>query len=205
MLKSSLFALSLVVLLAGSASADDKSVCKSGEKGKQAIAACTRLIARGGLEKADLSEIYYERGMKYRYDRNYDKAIPDFTRSISLTPEWAWPYVARGHAYAWTKQFPKAFADQEKAIALDPTYVTYTGRAMDLMEAGALDLALKDLDEALKLKPDYTYGLSTRGDIYRKQGRFDDAIADYKKALESNPDNDAAKDGLKAARNRNRD
>jgi tetratricopeptide (TPR) repeat protein len=185
--------------------ADDLETCKSGSKEDAAIAACSRVISDGKLTGADLAEIYYERGMKFRYKQRYDSSIRDFTAAIGLDPSWPWPYVARGHAYAYKREFQKAFADQEKAIGLDKTEVTLTGRAIDLMEAGAYDLALKDIDEALQLNPKYFYAHYNRGEIYRRMGRFDLAETSYNAALEIRPGDDNAQSGLASARKRVRD
>lgn len=169
------------------------------------IAACTRAIASGKLAGSELESAYYERGLAYRILRRSDEAIRDLSRTIEINPRNTWSYVARGHAYADKKDFPRAFKDQEAAIKLEPSAVTYTGRAIDLMAAGAYDLAIADLNEALRRDEKYFYGYLYRGDANRRKGDFDAAQADYRKALELRPNDDFARRGLDRARNRNSD
>ncbi len=184
------------------AAADDAADCKSNSNENRAIAACTRVIASGKLTGKDLASLYYARGLKRRYNRSYDAAVGDFTNAIKLDPKDTWSYVARGHAYAYKKDFPRAFADQETAIGLEKTAVTHTGRAIDLMVAGAYDRAIADLDEALRLNPKYFYAYLNRGDAYRKKRDFAKAEADYRKALEITPNESEATKGLKKAQSR---
>jgi tetratricopeptide (TPR) repeat protein len=186
--------------LAVAASDSDLETCKSAANDAKAIGACDRVISKGGLNNDDLARIFYERGMKHRYNRKYDQAISDFTKAVTLRPKYTWAYVARGHAYAYKKDFPDAFADQEKAIRMEPTEVTYTGRAIDLIEAGAYERAITDLNEALRINAKYFYGYLNRGDAYLKMREFAKAEADYRAALEIRPDDQSAKQGLENAR-----
>jgi lipoprotein NlpI len=54
------------------------------------------------------------------------------------------------------------------------------------------DLALKDLDASVKLKPDLVGSFVVRGDVFRAKGQFDKAILDYDQALSLNPSAEAA-------------
>jgi tetratricopeptide (TPR) repeat protein len=44
--------------------------------------------------------------------------------------------------------------------------------------------ALRDLDEAIRIKPSYPAALAARAEVYRRQGRTSDALADVDKAIE---------------------
>jgi len=50
-----------------------------------------------------------------------------------------------------------------------------------------LQAALADCNEALRLKPDVTATLGSRGLIYLKMGQWDSGIDDYRSALRVNP------------------
>lgn len=185
--------------------AGDRDVCESDAQDEASIAACSRVIKRGPADE-EMSDIYYRRGMKYRANRDFDKAIKDFGEAIRLKPAWAWPYVARGHTYAWTKQFDKAIADQEKAIKLDRSHVTYVGRGMDLEAAGRVQEAIDDYTQALQLNPKYIYARLNRASAYMKVERYKEAVSDYRAALDigSKYENDMniAREGLKKAQER---
>ena len=50
-----------------------------------------------------------------------------------------------------------------------------------------LDLALSDLQSALKLVPEYPEALNNRGIVYQKMKKYDEAIADFTAALKIDP------------------
>ena len=60
----------------------------------------------------------------------------------------------------------------------------------------ASDAALSDAQQALTLAPDEPFALRVRGDIYRAMGRNDEAIADYRHALEQDPFQSESRDAL---------
>jgi tetratricopeptide (TPR) repeat protein len=54
------------------------------------------------------------------------------------------------------------------------------------MQIGDYDLALADANRAILLSPD-EFGYYLRGDIYRDQGQFAEAVEDYSRAIRLNP------------------
>ena len=52
--------------------------------------------------------------------------------------------------------------------------------------------ALADLDQAIKLDPDFAAALNDRGTIYQHKGDLDRAIADFDRAIKANPRYDVA-------------
>jgi len=183
--------------------ADDTTTCKSVlARSPEDIRACTRIISNGNARGRNLAEAYYGRGQKYRLRGNSDLAILDFSSAIRFDPGWYFPYVARGHAYAAKKQFTLAFADQETAIRLEPTAVSYVGRAQDFMEAGEMDRAIADCDQAIRLNPNYFYAFFYRGHAYLKKDQFDKALSDYRRAQEIGSDEEDMREvrhGINAA------
>jgi tetratricopeptide (TPR) repeat protein len=62
---------------------------------------------------------------------------------------------------------------------------------------GELDPALKDYSKAIALYPEFAVAFANRGDVYAKKGDKTQAIAEYRRALELEPGNDIARNGLK--------
>ncbi len=63
--------------------------------------------------------------------------------------------------------------------------IAYSNRGSYYQKQGKLDIALKDFNEALRLKPDHPETLINRSDIYRINGQYDLSIADCNRALAS--------------------
>ena len=94
--------------------------------------------------------------------------------------------------YASTHQFKDAAAYYEKSLAVDPKNVTTrTDLASNLYYSGDADGALRELQQALKYKPDDVNALFNLGMI-RYKGKDDapGAIAAWQQLLKAHPDLD---------------
>jgi len=92
------------------------------------------------------------------YDRNvnYDRAIMNYSRAISLEPNDAEAYNNRGTVYGHKGDYKRAIADFDTAILLAPSdAVTYKNRGNAYSLMGEIDLAIADFTEAIRLKPDF--------------------------------------------------
>ena len=93
--------------------ADDKADCEA--RNDKSIAACTRIIKKGP-ETAGMADTYYRRGMRYRDNEEYDKAIRDYDEAIRVDPKYATAYNNRGNAWSDKREYDKAFRDYDEAI-----------------------------------------------------------------------------------------
>lgn len=85
---------------------------------------------------------------------DFDKAVADFSRCISLNSSFADAWYQRGIVFLNQFNKSKGIADITHAIQLEPQYsYYYTGRAEYYMREGALNNALKDLNTAIQLNP----------------------------------------------------
>lgn len=65
--------------------------------------------------------------------------------------------------------------------------VAYHARALAYAAKNQPDRALADLDEAIRLRPNYTAAISNRGNLRAGRHEYDLAIADFNEALRLNP------------------
>lgn len=64
---------------------------------------------------------------------------------------------------------------------------TYVDQGMENSQAGRYDQALKDFNEALKLKPNDAMLITYRGVVYYAKGQTDLAMKDFNRAIEIDP------------------
>lgn len=107
--------------------------------------------------------------------------------------------LMRGTAYARKGDLESAQADYRRAIELDTTSISRGGRPQVLAvpynnrcwirAAGnfELDQALADCNKALELTPGSPMILDTRGFLYLRMDRTDDAMKDYDAVLAKQP------------------
>ena len=62
------------------------------------------------------------RGLVYKLMGEYDRALADLNRSISLELNLADVFYDRGHTYSFKREFDRAIADFDQAIYRDPNF-----------------------------------------------------------------------------------
>jgi adenylate cyclase len=103
--------------------------------------------------------------------------------------------------YTLTREYDKSIAAGERAVDLEPggarAHLCY---GMSLHYGGRPEEAIPVLQKAIRLNPlGETGGLLNLGHAYRATGRFEEAVSEYKKALQRTPNNFFAHLGLAAS------
>ncbi len=172
------------LLLPLAAAADD---CIS-EVPAVAIAACTRTIDAAEASPEEIAKAYHNRGMAYLDLGRTPTAIDDFTKAITLSPDFALPHYARGNAYYQLDQNEKALRDYDKYVALAPKDAKgYAGRGLTLHELGRAKQAIDDFEAAIFLAPNYSLPYFGRGQIRTEERKYNLAVEDFDKSLALDP------------------
>ncbi len=74
-------------------------------------------------QKRREAAIHNNRGLAYREEGDFGRAIEAFTKAIELNPNYAVAYNNRGLAYNNVGEFDRAITDYTKAIELKPDFV----------------------------------------------------------------------------------
>lgn len=131
---------------------------------------------------------YYSRGVAYYTNKEWDKAMADYSRTIEIDPNYTDAYFNRAIYYDNSGQFDKAIADYSRAIAINPKYTqAYANRAAVYGKTGQLDLAIADCSRAIEIDPKFTDAYANRGVAYLNLGEWDKAIVDFSIAIGINP------------------
>ncbi|MFC1592624.1 tetratricopeptide repeat protein [Candidatus Omnitrophota bacterium] len=82
-------------------------------------------------------------------------AIEDFTKTISLSLDYALAYNQWGRAYNIVGQIDQAIDDYNQAIQIDPEYTeAYANRGIANAMKGDTPESIKDLEKSLELSDD---------------------------------------------------
>ena len=93
-------------------------------------------------------------------------------------------YFRDGYLAATAREWDAAIELYTKAIDLDNTNPeTYLQRAAAHQMAGHIDLAIKDYEQAIRLKPDYYLALEYLAKLYESKGDYEKAVNLYSRAL----------------------
>jgi tetratricopeptide (TPR) repeat protein len=131
---------------------------------------------------------YEFRGNAWAGKKDYDKAIADYTDAIKLEPKYTAAFMNRGNAWAGKKDYDKAIADYTAAIKLDPKIAdAFANRAEACFEKKDYQQSFNDWHAFISIKPKDASAYMARGIVQSKLKNYSDASADFKKAMELNP------------------
>ncbi len=159
---------------------------------------------------AQEAEEHFKRGVGYFETRLINKAIAEFKKALPLFKEdqkqmKAETYVTLANAYNRKGIHKAAITACKKAMEIDPNLANaHYNLGFAYREEGNDELAKQEFalyDELLKQEGEYIEipekptsedidKYITLGDNYFKEGKFDEAITEYKKALEIKPRDD---------------
>ena len=120
------------------------------------LAATNYLLEKVSVEPSFAPELltflYHKRGIAYRLTENFQDAIQDFDRAISLGPTNADAYYNRGLAYVDLREYQQAIEDFNRVLDLAPTSVwAYAARGRAYYHLQRYEEALFSFTKALEL------------------------------------------------------
>ncbi len=167
------------------------------------INACSQ-AARGAAPEI-AAMLYFKRGIAYRLKGDLDKAINEFDGLRRSYPQFTAvntqlqiAYNNRGLEAFNKKDYRQAFDDVSLAIHADPNSPTpYINRcAIYLYARKQYREAIEDCSAAIRLATKSSMAYNHRGYAYEMMNSRAEAIADYKKALDLDPQNQTARTNL---------
>ncbi|TAL22841.1 MAG: tetratricopeptide repeat protein [Nitrospirae bacterium] len=92
---------------------------------------------------------YYNLGTTYQDKRQFDMAIENYTKAVSINPAHIKAYINRGNAYDEKKQPYKAIEDYLKALSINPDYAdAYFNLGVTCFRNGMIDNAISNFRKA---------------------------------------------------------
>jgi eukaryotic-like serine/threonine-protein kinase len=136
-----------------------------------------------------LPEVHATLGSVYRATGKYSEAIAELKRAISLAANSDEGYRRLGEAYVASGNGAQAIEAFQKAIQLNPYYWDNQN------ELGNAYYNLADYPKALEafkqvtiLEPDIGVGYENTGNVFLQQGKFQECISYYQKAVQIGAD-----------------
>jgi tetratricopeptide (TPR) repeat protein len=129
------------------------------------------------------------RGAAYFRMNEYQKAVQDFERACELSPLDVTAHINLGSALAKVGAYDQALDTLNQALTLDSgSFEACLNRGIIHLEHRLdTDSALRDLTEAIRLRPEDYRGYLHRAAVYAKMDRYEEAIDDYDRSLARNP------------------
>ena len=140
---------------------------------------------------------FTNRGVAYTGLGEWDNAIADFTKAISIDKNNTRSYANRGLVYGKIGKPQDAIADFTMAISLDPKNPqAYHNRGVTYGGLGQTEQAIRDFSKAIELDPKYASAYVNLGLMYFLHKDFDKAIGISRQGLGIDPQNAGLLDNI---------
>ncbi len=139
-----------------------------------------------------LAYAFYQQGRCEEALKHFQHAARLGPTDYRLLVDWGLAAECAGH-------FDQALEKLRAAARLENTAHVHALIGMVLAKQGRREEALKELDLAASLDPSFTMTYVYRGNVYLSAGSQEAAIAEYRRALELDPRNPAARQALEQA------
>jgi tetratricopeptide (TPR) repeat protein len=160
------------------------------EKPKKQKEIIVGLFRKAIREDPKFWEAYYNLGIAYFNEQDYNNALQQFDKIITSLPNFEKPYFGRALIYLRTNEYQKAKTDFIKVTQFNPNDYKpyyYLGQIGVILKQYAD--ANKYLKKAAEINPDYGNTYFEMGNIFFNQNKHQLAIPHYKKAVELDPSN----------------
>jgi protein O-mannosyl-transferase len=151
-------------------------------------------------QSPDKMRPHFQLGHLYYRSQRCPEAAKEYETAAKLAQPTTELLVDWGLALDCSGRTPEAIERLRQAVAAERTYNSLAQLGMVLARQGKLDEALPLLNEALKIETNQAAGYGYRGNVYATLRKFDEAKADFEKALSLNPADPAATRGLEYVR-----
>lgn len=170
-----------------SASADDWANCKADDF-KTVIAACSKLIKAGKLNRSQFVDALTNRAWAYYNTDDNNAALADYTDCLKRDANNVTCLNGMSGTYVSLSWHQDAITVADKVIALNPrNQYAYMHKGNALHATGSYLQAIAQYDKALEVAPGWVRAFYRRGRSLNEVERYEDAIADFDKVVLIDP------------------
>jgi len=136
------------------------------------------------------SEAYYNKGILYYEQGQYDPAIECFAKAIEKNGSNAQFHYNLGLAYVKKQEYVSAINSFKKAISINPKDAdVFHNLGLAYLKKGTYSKAIQAYNNVLELKPDDPDSYYNLGIAFFLAKNYADSISHFKKSLVFNPNN----------------
>lgn len=140
-----------------------------------------------------LSDVHTKRGKVLAEQGAPDKAVTEYDQAVKLSPKDPTPLLWRGEARLMSRDYDRALKDFDQALTVDPNSPKANIKRGDALlnrdGPGDLEQAIAAITTGLRIQVSYDpEPYLNRGKAYKKTHKFDDAKADFERAIRLSQD-----------------
>ncbi|MBI2265459.1 MAG: tetratricopeptide repeat protein [Armatimonadetes bacterium] len=126
----------------------------------------------------------YKSGRAYLADKEYEKAITQFKKAVSINPRYIDAHFGLGQAHLLTGRYEEALKSFRKVTYLDDQFFeAYLYVAETLFQKGEREEAHKEIQKVLQKSRVFARGYFAEGVLYYREGNEEKAASFWEQAL----------------------
>jgi tetratricopeptide (TPR) repeat protein len=157
------------------------------------------VISEGMVLQPRAAQLYVARGVLYVQLAEYDKAEADFEKAYELDPHQSLSSAAQGLAAVQANDLDHALASIQSKLARKPNDALLLYLQADVLsqkgaDPGTLEfqVAMRSAKRAVTLQPTLGAARSVLAKLYMHAGKYQEAVAECRKAVNSDPQDQTA-------------
>ena len=132
---------------------------------------------------------YYDRGQQLTEAGEFEAAIAEYNKAISIKPGFAIAWTNRGFAQGKLGRHLEKFHSCAQATNVAPSFAeAWNCKGLARFDLKQYELALREYDQAIYVDNEFYRGWFNKGQVLIKLGRYEEAIAATRKVLAIKPD-----------------
>ena len=130
------------------------------------------------------ADIYFNRSFEYAIVQDFNSAIEDLNKAISLRPNFMLAYFCRANIRFKLLDYIKNNGDQSTTAIIESSKEKNKKNAVEKQSIFEIELMMRDYDKVNDLNPDFSFAYFNKANILCTQKDFNSAISNYSKCIE---------------------
>ena len=140
------------------------------------------------VTEKDSVPVHYLLALDFYRQRDFAKAVREFSRVLELSPDYSLAAYYLGLAQAGSGEIDAAIDSFQRALTLDATnFSAAFNLGAAYLQKKLVPQAVAALERAIAINPEYAQAYRALGEIYLFEGNHDQALASLKRAAEIAP------------------
>ena len=146
-------------------------------------------LCRKKVEQKKDDSSYFELGVLYKENKDFDNAIKSFKKTIELNPKHSNALYELGVVYEQQKNYDEAIKNYTASLRIKENSEAFQNLGVCYLKKGMFKEAYANLVKAMLLNPNKYTIYNNLGAVLEKSGNFDSAVQMLEIATKLNPKN----------------
>ncbi len=129
------------------------------------------------------ADIYFNRALEFAMVQDFNSAVEDLNKAISLRPDFMLAYFCRANIRYKLVEYNKSTSDKTN-LGIDKDKLI----SAEKQSVFDVEMIMHDYDKVNELNPDFSFAYFNKANILCTQKDFKTAISNYSKAIAIDPD-----------------